>query len=167
MATRVTLNLPRSLWSAQDTARLAANTLAAVKLRTSQGIDANGKPFDGYSTTSIYVAKKGARLSPKGGRPSRTGKSIFYAGGYQQYKRDSRRRGGAGDSAEVDLVLSGNMLNNFVILEATANRFRLGLTQNAQYGYFVNAEREFIGLTDDDVNVLVQAVTLDIQRKLK
>ena len=167
MTTRVTLNLPRSLWSAQDTARLAANTLAAVKLRTSQGIDANGKPFDGYSTKPIYVAKQGARLSPKGGRPSRTGKSIFYAGGYQQYKRDSRRRGGAGDSAEVDLVLSGNMLNNFVILEATANRFRLGLTQNAQYGYFVNAEREFIGLTDDDVNVLVQAVTLDIQRKLK
>lgn len=167
MATRVKLDFPAVLWSAKDTARLAANTLAAVKLRTSQGIDANGKPFKDYSTKPIYVAKKGARLSPKGGRPSRTGKSIFYAGGYQQYKRDSRRRGGAGDSAEVDLVLSGNMLNNFVILEATANRFRLGLTQNAQYGYFVNAEREFIGLTDDDVNVLVQAVTLDIQRKLK
>ena len=65
-------------------------------------------------------------------RKSRTGKSVFYQGGYRQYKEDSRRRGGAGDSAEVDLVLSGNMMNNLVIKEATATGFTIGLTDHAQ-----------------------------------
>ena len=61
MGARVNLNLPTSLWTAQDSARLALNTLAAIKLRTSKGIDANGQPFDGYSKKPIYVAYRGGR----------------------------------------------------------------------------------------------------------
>jgi hypothetical protein len=76
MGARVNLNLPSSLWTAQDSARLALNTLAAIKLRTSKGIDANGQPFDGYSKRPIYVAYRGARLKPKGGRVSRTMTNI-------------------------------------------------------------------------------------------
>ena len=53
-----------------------------------EGLDADRKPFKDYSTKPIYVAFRGARLKPKGGRPSRTGRSIFYAGGYQQYKQE-------------------------------------------------------------------------------
>ena len=78
----VDLNIPNSLWTARDSLRLAQNTLASIKLRTSKGIDANGKPFDEYSDKPIYIAKKGARLAPKGGRLSRTKKSIYYAKGY-------------------------------------------------------------------------------------
>ena len=166
MAARVNLNLPRSLWTSQDSLRLASNTLASIKLRTGKGLDANGKPFKPYSTTPIYVAKRGARLKPKGGRPSRTGKSIYYEGGYQQYKNQSRRRGQSTDSAEVDLVLSGNMMNNLVVKEATASGFTIGLTKHAQYGFAVNETREFIGLSPDDVEVLVEAVEAELRRKL-
>ena len=167
MATKVDIKIPRSLWTAKDSMRLGLNTLASIKLRTSKGIDANGIKFDDYSTKPIYVAKKGARLAPKGGRPSRTKKSIYYAGGYRQYKNDSRKRGKKGKSAEVDLVLSGQLMNNLVVKSATANSFTIGLTKEvASYGYHVNDEREFIGLTKDDVKILVDAVSHDIRRKL-
>jgi hypothetical protein len=168
MPTKVNLKVPRTLWTAQDSMRLALNTLASIKLRTSNGIDANGDQFDKYSTKPIYVAKRGARLSPKGGRPSRTGNSIYYAGGYAQYKHDSRRRGGKGKkSAEVDLVLSGQLMNNLVVLEATPTGFTIGLTKHVQsYGYHVNDKREFLGLTDDDIEILTEAVGIEVRQKL-
>ncbi len=84
MAAKVTLNLPRSLWTAKDSLGLASNTLAQIKIRTGKGVDANGQPFKDYSQKPIYVSKKGARLAPKGGRPSRTGKSIYYNKGHAQ-----------------------------------------------------------------------------------
>lgn len=161
----IDLNLPAPLWTARDTMRLASNTLASIKLRTSKGIDAKGKPFKGYSTKPIYISKRGARLSPKGGRPSRSGRSVFYSGGYQDYKQQSRRRSGS-SSAEVDLVLSGNMMNNLVVKEATASGFKIGLTKHAQYGYAVNEDREFLGLSEDDVRILVTAAQAEIARKL-
>ena len=72
MGAKVQLNLPNSLWTAKDTARLASNTLAMIKLRTSEGLDADRKPFKDYSIKPIYVAFRGARLKPKGGRPTNT-----------------------------------------------------------------------------------------------
>jgi hypothetical protein len=167
MPAKVDIKIPRTLWTAKDSMRLALNTLAAIKLRTSNGIDANGVQFTDYSQKPIYVAKKGARLAPKGGRPSRTGKSIYYAGGYQQYKHDSRRRGKKAKSAEVDLVLSGQLMNNLVVKEATPTGFTIGLTKHvSSYGYDVNAKREFLGLTKSDIDVLVEAVNHDVRRKL-
>jgi hypothetical protein len=166
MAAKIKLNLPSSLWTTQDSLRLASNTLASIKLRTGKGLDADGRPFKPYSTTPIYVAKRGARLQPKGGRPSRTGKSIYYEGGYKQYKDQSRRRGQSTDSAEVDLVLSGNMMNNLVVKKATKSGFTIGLTKHAQYGFAVNETREFIGLSPNDVEVLVDAVREELRRKL-
>ena len=164
----IDLNLPAPLWTARDTMRLASNTLASIKLRTSKGIDANGRPFksyNDYSTNPIYISKRGARLAPKGGRPSRSGLSVFYERGYKQYKQESRRRSGS-SNAEVDLVLSGNMMNNLVVKEATASGFKIGLTKHAQYGYAVNEDREFLGLSEDDVRILVTAAQAEIARKL-
>jgi hypothetical protein len=167
MASRAILNLPASLWSDKDAAGLAANIVAMIKLRTSKGLDADGEAFKGYSKKPLYVAKRGARLAPKGGRPTRTGEGVFYEGGYRQYKKESRRRGGADDSAEVDLVLSGNMMNNLVVKSATAKQIVIGLTKHAQYGYAVNETREFLGLGEDDIDVIVRAIEFDIRRKLK
>ena len=56
MASKVTLKIPRVIWSARDTMRLASDTLASIKLRTSRGIDANGTGFDDYSTNPIYIS---------------------------------------------------------------------------------------------------------------
>ena len=167
MPAKVNIKIPRTLWTAKDSLRLAQNTLAAIKLRTSKGIDANGAKFKKYSIKPIYVAKKGARLAPKGGRLSRTKKSVFYQGGYKQYKYDSRKRGKKAKSAEVDLVLSGQLMNNLIVKEATATSFTIGLTKNvANYGYHVNADREYLGLTKKDVDTLVKAVEYEVLRKL-
>jgi hypothetical protein len=63
--------------------------------------------------------------------------------------------------------LSGNMLNNFVVKEATDNGFVIGLTKHAQYGYYVNEKREFIGLSDREVDILAKAVEIDLRNKIK
>ena len=165
MPTKVNLNLPSSLWTAKDSARLASDTLASIKLRTTRGIDANGQKFDGYSTEPIYVAKRGARLAPKGGEPTPSGQSVYYEGGYKQYKHDSRRRSTLAGTAEVDLVLSGNMMNNLVVKEATAKGFTIGLTRHAGYAYYVNEKREFLGLTSQDIDIITRAVTIELRRK--
>src|SRR5210317_824502 len=159
MSVKVNLKLPRNIWTAKDTKTIASNTLATVKRRSMRGISSQGKKFKKYSTKPMYVSFKGARLKPKGGtRVSRTGKSIYYAGGYQQYKNDSRKRqGGKGQTAEVNLV----------VLEATDTRFRIGLTKHVQhYGYEVHKIRPYIGLTDDEIDTLVNAVAFDISKKL-
>ena len=169
MSVKVNLKLPRNIWTAKDTKTIASNTLATVKRRSMHGISSKGNKFKKYSTKPMYVSFKGARLKPKGGtRVSRTGKSIYYAGGYQQYKNDSRKRqGGKGQTAEVDLVLSGQLMNNLVVLEATDTRFRIGLTKHVQhYGYEVHKIRPYIGLTDDEIDTLVNAVAFDISKKL-
>jgi hypothetical protein len=83
MGVKVNLTLPASVWEVQDTKRVALNTVATVKRRTASGISSEGAPFKKYSTKPLYVAYKGARLKPKGGRVSRTGKSVYYAGGYE------------------------------------------------------------------------------------
>ncbi len=167
---KVKLKFPKKLWSKKDTMILAMNTLAAIKLRTSKGLDSDGKPFKDYSTNPIYIPigkGTGARLKPKGGRVSRTGNSVFYSGGYQEYKHDSRKRGGGDDSAEVDLVLSGALMNNLVVLNAQQTRFTIGLTSHVKYyGYYVNEKREFIGLSDKDVDVLFQTVKEEIANKI-
>jgi len=52
------------------------------------------------------------------------------------------------------------------VLGADENGFKLGLTSAAEYGYYVNEKREFIGLTDDEVDMLVKAFEIDLRNKL-
>ena len=167
---KVKLKFPKKLWTKKDTMRLAMNTLASIKLRTSQGLDADEVKFDDYSDKPIYIPigkGTGARLKPKGGRVSRTGNSVFYSGGYQQYKEESRKRGSGDDSAEVDLVLSGALMNNLVVLNAEETKFTIGLTSHVRhYGYYVNETREYIGLSDKDVEILFQSVKEEIANKI-
>jgi len=166
MPSRVNINIPKSLWTSKNTLRLAQDVLASIKLRTSKGLDANGKKFKPYSTTPLYVSFRGARLKPKGGQVTASGAGVFYEDGYREYKHESRRRGSSSDSAEVDLVLSGNMMNNLVVKEATKDHFVIGLTENALYGYQVNQTREFLGLSPSDINVLMKAAEAELRISL-
>ena len=166
MPSRVNINIPKSLWTSKNTLRLAQDVLASIKLRTSKGLDANGKKFKPYSTTPLYVSFRGARLKPKGGQITASGSGVFYEDGYREYKHESRRRGSSSDSAEVDLVLSGNMMNNLVVKEATKDHFTIGLTENALYGYQVNQTREFLGLSPSDINVLMKAAEAELRKRL-
>ena len=176
MPNQVRFRLPKDLWTERDTKRLALNTLASIKRRTMQGKDADGKPFAEYSEKPLYVAFKGARLKPKGyTRKSRTGKSAFYQGGYREYKEKSRKRAERRAksmpnemTSEVDLVLSGSLMANFIPLKVTKTRFTLGLGSPVQsYGYYVNEKRRFIGLSPKEVDQLTKVVALEIQNKLQ
>lgn len=171
---KVKINFPKQLWTKKDTMKLAMNTLASIKLRTSKGLDADEQPFKDYSENPIYISLDkgtGARLKPKGGRLSRTGQSMFFKDGYKEYKDKSRKRGrrnkNQDDSAEVDLVLSGALMNNLVVINAEQTYFRIGLTANVRhYGYHVNKEREFIGLSSKDVQILTETVKEEIAKKV-
>jgi hypothetical protein len=175
MPNQVRFRLPKDLWTERDTKRLALNTLASIKRRTMQGRDADGKAFAGYSETPIYIPFRGARLTPKGyTRKSRTGKSAFYQGGYREYKDKSRRRSQrkARDpskmTSEVDLVLSGSLMANFIPVKVTKTRFILGLGSPVQaYGYHVNKTRRFIGLSPSEVDQMTQVIALEIKQKLQ
>ena len=159
---KINLNLPSALWTAQQSAALASNVVASIKMRTSEGLDTDDKPFKNYSKRPIYIAFQGARLKPKGGRVSRTGRSMYFAGGYHEYKEKSRKRG-AGSSALVDLVASGILMNNLVVLHADAQRFVIGLTQHVRnYGYAVNQARPYLGLSARQVDIVVKAVEYDL-----
>jgi hypothetical protein len=173
MPSKVKLNLPKAIWTKADTMRLALDTLASIKLRTSKGLDASGGKFKEYSKKKIYISVNkgtGARLKPKGGTLTKTGKTMRFDGGYQEYKHLSRKRGtvpGQTDSAEVDLVLSGALMNNLVILKATKTHFVIGLTKHAKhYGYAVNEQREYLGLSPSEIRLLVVAARQTIADKL-
>ena len=162
------IKLPRSLWSDQDSETLGLNAIAAIKSRTSKGLDGDLEPFAMYSEKPITISKKGARLSPKGGRPSESGDSVFYEQGYRQYKHESRGRSDRAASAEVDLVLSGALMNNIILTQADRTGFTISLSDHvAYYGYRVNADREFLKLDEDTIKVLTQAVNIDIANRLK
>ena len=172
MPNRVKFNLPKDLWTERDTKRLALNTLASIKRRTMQGKDANGKPFTEYSTKPLYVPFKGARLKPKGyTRKSRTGKSAYYQGGYKEYKNKSRKRSKRPSeemTSEVDLVLSGALMANFIPLKVTKTSFILGLGSPVQsYGYYVNAKRRFIGLSEPEIEQMNEVIALELMQKLQ
>ena len=164
-----TFTLP-AIWTAADSQATALDTVALIKRRIYRGLDSSGRPFLTYSTKPIYVPKKGARLKPKGGRKTKGGRSIYYAGGYAEYKQASRRRvaGGSNQTAEVDLTLSGALVNNIQPLQATRTGYVIGPTSAVRgYGYYVNARRPFIGLSPDDVRMLTAAVAARIRKKLR
>ena len=138
------------LVSEKDMRSLGHDVVATVRVRTLKGLDRHGTPFKRYSTNPLYVSKRFARLSPKGGRPSRTGKSVFYDGGYAEYKRASRRfsAGAEGHTGEVDLTLSGELLNSLHVSRATPTMVRVSVSARASlYGAHVNKTRQFMGLT--------------------
>jgi len=58
------------------------------------------------------------------------------------------------------------MMNNLVVKKATKSGFSIGLTDKAGYGYYVNIDREFLGLSEDDVDILIEAVSIELRKKL-
>ena len=171
----LSFNIPQ-IWTVKDSQVMALDTIALIKMRTYRGLDSKGRGFKPYSTKPLYIRRQGAPLSPKGGRRTKSGKSVFYKRGYWEYKHKSRRRrapqskikpGSGGQTSDVDLTLSGNMMNNLVMIDRSPRTYTIGLDPSfPKYGYDVNAERSFIGLSPADVTALTNAVAARIRRKL-
>ena len=166
MKATISLNLPPLNLTKTMMKGIAQDILAIIKIRIYKGLDYNLSKFKAYSTKPIYIGYKSTtykRLKPKRGikKPN----SMFFAGGYAEYKEKSRKRSNAieGQTASVDLTLSGMMMQNFVVLDATNTKFTIGLLPPVQdYGYAVNKDRGFIGLADKEVDQLVQIVKANL-----
>jgi len=150
------------LWSEQDSLRTGLDTIALIKARTMKGISSTGARFKRYSTKPIYISRD-AFPSPKGGE--QVGDSVYYKGGYREYKRSSR---GTSRTAEVDLTLTGNLMNGLQIIKHDRLSFTIGLIQQVRhYGYRVNEERPYIGLTEREVKIITKTINMAIGRKLR
>ena len=166
MKATISLNLPTLNLNKPQMVAIAQDILAIIKIRIYKGLDYNLSKFRAYSTKPIYINYKSTtykRLKPKGGVKKL--KSMFFAGGYAEYKEKSRKRSNAieGQTAAVDLTLSGMMLQNFVVLDSTNTKFTIGLLPPVQdYGYAVNQDRGFIGLAKKEVDQLVEIVKANL-----
>ena len=166
MKATLNLNLPALNMTKPMLTSIAQDMIAIIKIRIYKGLDFNLTKFKAYSTKPIYINYKSTtykRLKPKGG--IKKPKSMYFAGGYAEYKEKSRKRSNSieGQTAAVDLTLSGMMLQNFVVLDATNTKFTIGLLPPVQdYGYAVNQTRGFIGLADKEVDQLIQIVKANL-----
>ena len=165
-------NFGRVRWTSRDMDELAQAQVSALVVRTfQQGKGIDGRKFKKYSTTPMSVSKRFARLAPKGGRRSRTGKSVYYEGGYRQYKKESRTGGvksGRSPANAVDLTLSGQMMRSFKVLRHNSRRATIGLTGHARiYGAYVNKSRPWIGLSRNDRKYLKRVFRRMLKDKLR
>jgi hypothetical protein len=145
---------------------VAQDVTVSVDIRAfSKGLDTDDTPHKPYSVKPIYISLKGAtarRLKPKGGRLSRTGKSVFYAGGYAHYKAASTRSAGS-----VTLQLTGQMRREFRVLRFSKTAATIGLSGPAKvYGSFVNNSRPWIGLSPSNRKFYRKKVQKVLRRNL-
>ena len=157
------------LWTKQDSLRTGLDTLALIKARTMRGVSSTGARFKEYSSRPIYISKN-AFPTPKGGRLSRTGDTVYYANGYREYKKRSRRfgSGGARATAEVDLTLTGNLMNGLQVIKHSKKSFTIGLIEPVRhYGYEVHDARPFIGLTYKESQMITEVIQRTMGRRIK
>lgn len=144
---------------------LGNTVVALIRRRTQQGVDADGDKFTPYSTRPIYISRfrgTGARLKPKGGQPSRTGASIYYAGGYAEYKRLS-----TGSNA-VNLTLSGQLMRSIRVTKASARKVVVQTSGGAiRYARGVNSRRPFMGVPPDEIGVLEKVLDAEVKRTIR
>jgi len=162
---KVSITIPE-LWTVRDSQITALDTIALVRSRVYAGKDTSDRPFKEYSERPIYISYQ-ANLPPKGGE--KTPKGVYYEGGYREYKRKSRRYtpGGKNQTAEVDLTLSGALINNLITTNATKTSYTIGLSSKVQsYGYDVHRDRPFIGLSNSDQRKLTNAIAARMRKKL-
>ena len=153
-----------SIIDARGMTSIGNAAVALIRKRAGEGRAFTGGDFRPYSTRPIYISRNrgtGARLAPKGGRPSRTGASVFYAGGYAEYKRAST------GSGVVNLTLSGQLMRSIAVAKATA---RAVVVQagggTVAYAGAVNDARPFMGIARDELPAIERVATAEVSRHI-
>lgn len=149
--TRTGPGIPRKAWNRAAMRALALTVQGAVAVRAFQrGHDVEDRPFDGYGTKPIYIGGETARrLKPRGGRATASGRSMFFAGGYRQYKAL------ATGVAKVNLTLSGQLRRSFRVKRVSAARALIGTTgQPSLYNRGVQVRRPWVGVSPRDRRVM-------------
>ena len=138
--------------------------VAFIRGRTGKGRSALGDGFAPYSTAPIYISRHtgtGRRLVPKGGRRTKSGKSVFYEGGYAQYRQLST------GSGVINLTLSGQLMRAIRVSQVTASRAVVDIAPGAAYGAAVNDKRRFMGIAPDETKKLGRVAKAAIKAYIK
>lgn len=168
--------MPNAFTDREAMAEIGDAVKVLIVRRTLSGKDAAGAAFKAYSTRPISIPTGSGRpLAPKGGALSADGKSMFFEGGYAEYKRRSRGPGQrpsvpspAASTGEVDLVLSGDLMRSIKVLPPTKSDEVVVRTDSSTAAYAgpVNALREFMGLAPDDMRLLSDEATEAVRRAI-
>lgn len=151
---------------------------ASILTRTSKGVGSDEQPLRRYSTRPMTVSmssEQALRLKPKGGEPAygrghprrlvANGRGAkgwkitgrYYRGGYEQYKRESRRgttNGLGATGALVDVTCSGEMLRSFRRTSATATSAEVRVVGNAAlYAGHVDDARPWASPSPKDIDI--------------
>jgi hypothetical protein len=152
----------RRPWDRQAMAEVAQVAIVAQTQRAMvKGLGNDDRPMKPYSRRPTYISVR-AFPKPRGGRPSASGRSVYFPGGYAQYKR------GIAGNARVNLTSSGRMRRSFRTKTLRRLLAVIGLSGTpAVYGRFVNERRPWIGLSRADREIVKRAVSRALTDALK
>ena len=161
--------LPRTVFDLIAARQLGQVATTAIVTRTfSKGLDVKDQPFDPYSTTPTNVSTDNPRMRPRGGRKTKGGRSVHYAGGYRQYKRDTT------GSDRVNLTLSGELQRAVAVLSATNTRIVIGVRGGAaRHGAYLQIQgrgrpaRVWMGISPNDRHVIRLALRAIVVASLR
>lgn len=168
---------PRAMWTDQDSLATGLDAVQIIRTRTERGIDATGKPFVPYSARGpVYINPRrgiGLALTPKGGVLSRTGQTMRFDD-YGEYKLLSNTRTGRGLSAAYaatgrrpTLIASGRMMASVRPRSYDRSHVQVGVGDEvASYAAGVQQLRPFIGLTDDNTELLLKTMSARISANI-
>lgn len=153
------------------------------------GRDENGDTYSAYSTKPIYISKaspprkadmpapvgvtastikKGKGKTKDGRDRGETGKgrkTVFYAGGYSQYRSSIGRSSGS----NKNLALTGQTARALSYLRSTRNSIIIGFRTRKARARHLDAEYEFLGLTPQEkrrvVAIWQRIVTEQLRRR--
>ena len=132
-------NLEKALYGA------ASDLRNMIEARTKKGEGLRGD-FKEYSTKKYYRSVK-LRPKAKGGKPSKTKKSIIYEGGYRQFAALTK------GSETPNLFASGNMFRAMQAQAVSAIKSQIGFLkrEEAKKALINNEERPFFGVTREEL----------------
>lgn len=161
--TKLRLQMPAS-GDPRMAVNLAGTGKALIQQRTSAGKGPGGKPFTPYSKKPIHMPvdnREPGYKKPAGGRPSKSGKTVYYAGGYAEYK------GAGGFGSAPQLSVSNQMLGAIQIGTLGpnhaylffSNRKAAAKAHGHEFGTVV-PQRSFFDLSDFQSDVVMKAEAL-------
>lgn len=152
--------------SANFMQRLGSKVELFIKERTLKGLDKDNRPFKPYSTNPFalpaaalpkYIVRQLEKSNQIKYFYRKRIKFALVMTGYAKYK--AMRYAKTGYDGTVNLTMTGSMLRSFIVLQATNKSVTLGFQrQQAALIYYFNVlkGRDFIGITANDLNKLIQ-----------
>lgn len=167
-----------SLGRGEDDGAMAPYSVDPMKVyhrttrRLSQGVSRPKMPPPMGGVAFNWV--RGPRMPGGGYDKSKIGQEggRFYAGGYAQYKKSSRKgltTASGKSGAEVDLTLSGQMLREFGVIRHGRYSVTIGLKgQGRVYGPYTDLARPWIAISPEnarELDIVLPGIVTGAQRR--